>query len=152
MLPGILRIAQLLKPSVLQSFVPLRSKFTPDISKVPELKESDLKEEFVRGSGPGGQAVAKTSNCVLLKHVPTGWLLWFQNITLPKIQNLMFSSKIKLFSKLSVMYGMCERKCVNEPDFALNVNVPVVSLNFTAANQKSFLTCLPHMFMGGIPP
>lgn len=27
---------------------------------------------FARGSGPGGQAVSKTSNAVILKHKPTG--------------------------------------------------------------------------------
>jgi hypothetical protein len=35
-------------------------------------KESELEEQFVRGSGRGGQAVARTSNCVKLKHVPSG--------------------------------------------------------------------------------
>ena len=40
--------------------------------KFPELRPEDLEEEFVRGSGPGGQSVNKTSNCVVLKHVPTG--------------------------------------------------------------------------------
>lgn len=38
----------------------------------PELLESDLEEQFVRGSGPGGQSVNKTSNCVVLKHRPSG--------------------------------------------------------------------------------
>ncbi|GFO15070.1 peptide chain release factor 1 [Plakobranchus ocellatus] len=38
----------------------------------PELKPEDLEEEFVRGSGPGGQSVNTTSNCVVLKHIPTG--------------------------------------------------------------------------------
>ncbi|XP_041349120.1 probable peptide chain release factor C12orf65, mitochondrial isoform X2 [Gigantopelta aegis] len=37
-----------------------------------ELKEGDLKEIFVRGSGPGGQSVNKTANCVVLQHIPTG--------------------------------------------------------------------------------
>uniref|UniRef100_A0A8C2UEY0 Mitochondrial translation release factor in rescue n=1 Tax=Coturnix japonica TaxID=93934 RepID=A0A8C2UEY0_COTJA len=37
-----------------------------------ELSETELKEQFVRGDGPGGQATNKTSNCVVLKHVPTG--------------------------------------------------------------------------------
>ncbi|KAL8559887.1 hypothetical protein ACOMHN_016933 [Nucella lapillus] len=37
-----------------------------------EVKEEDLEEDFVRGSGPGGQAVNQTANCVVLKHVPTG--------------------------------------------------------------------------------
>ncbi|KAJ3642899.1 hypothetical protein Zmor_025647 [Zophobas morio] len=43
-----------------------------DYSRVPQLSESDLEEQFVRGSGPGGQATNKTSNCVVLKHIPTG--------------------------------------------------------------------------------
>ena len=33
--------------------------------------ESDLKETFIRSSGPGGQHVNKTSTCVVLKHLPT---------------------------------------------------------------------------------
>ncbi|XP_031835746.1 mitochondrial translation release factor in rescue [Nomia melanderi] len=43
-----------------------------DYSNVPELNDDDLQEQFVRGSGPGGQAVNKTSNAVVLKHKPTG--------------------------------------------------------------------------------
>ncbi|KAL5016710.1 hypothetical protein ScPMuIL_006299 [Solemya velum] len=43
--------------------------------KFPELKEEDLEETFTRGSGPGGQSVNKTANCVLLKHTPTGLLV-----------------------------------------------------------------------------
>jgi uncharacterized protein (UPF0248 family) len=38
---------------------------------LPELDEADLTETFVRGSGPGGQKVNKTSNRVLLVHEPT---------------------------------------------------------------------------------
>ncbi|XP_064613260.1 uncharacterized protein LOC135477040 [Liolophura sinensis] len=41
----------------------------------PELLESDLEEQFVRGSGPGGQSVNKTSNCVVLKHRPSGLMV-----------------------------------------------------------------------------
>ena len=40
--------------------------------KFPELKPEDLEEHFVQGSGPGGQAVNKTRNNVVLKHLPTG--------------------------------------------------------------------------------
>ncbi|RKP06929.1 peptide chain release factor class I/class II, partial [Thamnocephalis sphaerospora] len=36
------------------------------------LNEQDLVEKFVRGSGPGGQKINKTSSCVDLLHVPTG--------------------------------------------------------------------------------
>jgi protein subunit release factor A len=32
----------------------------------------DLLEKFVRGSGAGGQKINKTSNCVVLKHLPSG--------------------------------------------------------------------------------
>lgn len=43
-----------------------------DYSNVPELNEADLEEQFVRGSGPGGQATNKTNNAVVLTHKPTG--------------------------------------------------------------------------------
>ncbi|MEO5715057.1 MAG: peptide chain release factor-like protein [Luteolibacter sp.] len=36
------------------------------------ITEADLLEKFVRGSGAGGQKINKTSNCVFLKHLPTG--------------------------------------------------------------------------------
>ncbi len=36
------------------------------------LKEADMREKFVRGSGPGGQKLNKTSTCVVLNHLPTG--------------------------------------------------------------------------------
>ncbi|XP_051750880.1 mitochondrial translation release factor in rescue [Ctenopharyngodon idella] len=39
---------------------------------LPVVHEEELEEQFVRGSGPGGQATNKTSNCVVLKHIPTG--------------------------------------------------------------------------------
>lgn len=42
-----------------------------DFTKLPKLQEEDLEESFVRGDGPGGQAVATTNNCVCLKHKPT---------------------------------------------------------------------------------
>ena len=35
------------------------------------IQESDIIENFVRSSGPGGQNVNKTSTCVYLKHIPT---------------------------------------------------------------------------------
>jgi len=36
------------------------------------IRESDLVEKFVRGSGKGGQKLNKTSSCVYLRHQPTG--------------------------------------------------------------------------------
>lgn len=48
-----------------------------DYSKVPEIDfegkdKKDVEENYMRGGGPGGQAVATTSNAVQLKHLPTG--------------------------------------------------------------------------------
>lgn len=68
-----LQVSKFLK----QSSVPISTakqlnKQQIDRSKVPVLKESDLREEFIHGSGPGGQNVNKLSNCVQLTHLPTG--------------------------------------------------------------------------------
>ena len=43
-----------------------------DFSKVPKIEEKDLEEKFTHGSGPGGQNVNKRTNCVFLRHLPTG--------------------------------------------------------------------------------
>lgn len=44
------------------------------LEKVAELdiRAEDIDEQFVRGSGKGGQKINKTSSCVLLKHLPSG--------------------------------------------------------------------------------
>ena len=36
------------------------------------VRESDIRETFVRAQGRGGQKVNKTSSCVMLEHIPTG--------------------------------------------------------------------------------
>lgn len=52
-------------------------KFVPDKSRLPVLNENDLEEQFVQGSGPGGQNVNRLQNCVVLKHIPTGLFFKF---------------------------------------------------------------------------
>lgn len=37
--------------------------------------EDDIDETFTKGSGRGGQSVAKTNNCVVLHHLPTGTMV-----------------------------------------------------------------------------
>ena len=37
-----------------------------------KIYERDLIERFIRGSGPGGQKVNKTSSCVQLRHITSG--------------------------------------------------------------------------------
>lgn len=36
------------------------------------VREEDLEEKFILGSGPGGQKVNKTASTVYLKHIPSG--------------------------------------------------------------------------------
>ena len=36
------------------------------------IREADLHERFVKGSGAGGQKINKTSSCVYLRHAPSG--------------------------------------------------------------------------------
>lgn len=64
-------LSQLLKPSQ-PGITCVLAAGKNDLTDFPELVEDELEEQFVRGSGPGGQATNKTSNCVVLKHIPTG--------------------------------------------------------------------------------
>lgn len=71
-----LQLKQVLNKNVLHwkcisNEIQVRMKTYIDYSKFPKLNELDIEETFVRGSGPGGQAVNKTSNCVVLRHLPT---------------------------------------------------------------------------------
>lgn len=36
------------------------------------IREEDLEETFIRGTGAGGQKINKTSSTVVLRHIPTG--------------------------------------------------------------------------------
>ena len=42
------------------------------------IKDSDLHEQFILGSGSGGQKINKTSSCVYLKHLPSGLEVKYQ--------------------------------------------------------------------------
>ena len=42
-----------------------------DVPELPLLDEEELEEQLTKGHGPGGQKVNKTTNCVILKHLPT---------------------------------------------------------------------------------
>ncbi len=70
---------------------------------MPRLEPDDLEEKFVRGSGPGGQAVNTTSNAVFLKHLPTGQQL---NVLDPGSE-LLFRVRIRASDKgvKIVVYG-----------------------------------------------
>jgi peptide chain release factor len=46
-------------------------QLTQEMARVG-VREADLEEWFIRGSGAGGQKINKTSSCVVLRHRPTG--------------------------------------------------------------------------------
>lgn len=83
----LLTLRRSLRFSIVMSNV--RSQATIDRSRVPPIVEKELEEQFVRGSGPGGQATNKTCNCVSLKHVPTGIVIKCHDTrSLPQNQKL----------------------------------------------------------------
>ncbi|KAL8924271.1 MAG: hypothetical protein Q9172_002744 [Xanthocarpia lactea] len=49
----------------------LAAQFPPRIV----ISEDDIEESFLKGSGPGGQKINKTSSAVQLKHIPTGMVV-----------------------------------------------------------------------------
>lgn len=72
-----------LLPRQLLTFVPfalphhliLRPYATIRLDRLPPrriIPEGEIEESFLKGSGPGGQKINKTSSAVQLKHLPTG--------------------------------------------------------------------------------
>lgn len=68
-------VARLPAPPLSYHTTAILCKRTIDYSRVPVLREDEIEEKFVRGSGPGGQSVNKTSNCCVLRHIPTGIII-----------------------------------------------------------------------------
>ena len=50
--------------------VQLSTKYL-ELAKLLNVRPEDIDEYFVRGTGPGGQKINKTNNCVELHHRPT---------------------------------------------------------------------------------
>ncbi|XP_008837520.1 probable peptide chain release factor C12orf65 homolog, mitochondrial [Nannospalax galili] len=68
--PQGLQTRTLLSPGMAATVVQVAGR--KDCPALLPLNENELEEQFVKGHGPGGQATNKTSNCVVLKHVPSG--------------------------------------------------------------------------------
>lgn len=52
-----------------------KQKDLEDRMKALGLREVDLVEDFIRGSGAGGQKINKTSSMVVLKHIPSNMMV-----------------------------------------------------------------------------
>lgn len=68
-------------PPLLVKELPIRPRLPGSIKKLNrilsrqrkvEIPENELEERFVKGRGPGGQAINKTNSSVSLTHIPTG--------------------------------------------------------------------------------
>lgn len=78
------------------------------------LKEEDLEESFVKGSGNGGQKINKTSNRVVLVHIPTG-----VKVSCQDARDLSTNRKIArklLVEKLDVFFNGKDSKLGQEQD------------------------------------
>lgn len=64
----------------------------------PKVNENEIEEKFLKGSGPGGQKINKTSSAVQLRHIPTGIVVKSQE-TRSREQNRKIARQI-LASKL----------------------------------------------------
>lgn len=59
----------------------------------PKIDENDITEAFLKGTGPGGQKINKTSSAVQLKHLPTGIVIKCQE-TRSRTQNRKIARRI----------------------------------------------------------
>uniref|UniRef100_A0A8C4QNZ2 Prokaryotic-type class I peptide chain release factors domain-containing protein n=1 Tax=Eptatretus burgeri TaxID=7764 RepID=A0A8C4QNZ2_EPTBU len=61
-----------------------------------DLRPEDLREQMVKGSGPGGQATNKTNNCVFIKHLPSGILVKISCSALFLVPSLNVEESLKI--------------------------------------------------------
>ena len=66
-----------------------------------EIHEKDLREDFIKGFGPGGQKTNKSNNCVVLKHMPTGLVVRVHD-SRDKLVNRKLARKL-LYEKLDFL-------------------------------------------------
>lgn len=69
-----------------------------EVADVPELRDSDIRYEAIRVSGPGGQHVNKTDSAVRATHTPTGLTTFSQD------QRSQFANKKIARLKLAMLF------------------------------------------------
>lgn len=78
------------------------------------LNESDLDEQFIRGSGHGGQKINKNMSCVQLKHLPTGLMVQTQRFR--ELVNNRKEARKLLILKLDSLWNGKESKLAKRED------------------------------------
>ncbi|KAJ4302247.1 hypothetical protein N0V88_002384 [Collariella sp. IMI 366227] len=73
--------------------------------------ESDIEESFLKGSGPGGQKINKTSSAVQLKHIPTGVVVKSQ-ATRSRTQNRKIARDLLALKLDEMANGAQSRKAI----------------------------------------
>ena len=112
-----------------RTFIPSKLGAGIKLPPRPVIKEGDLEEAFIKGSGPGGQKIVshllflhlhcttsrlsqqcknKTSSAVQLKHLPTGMVVKSQ-ATRSRSQNRKLARKL-LADKLDELENGCESR------------------------------------------
>ncbi|SEI34324.1 YALIA101S04e16094g1_1 [Yarrowia lipolytica] len=78
-------------------------KKTPQMPPRPKVDENEIRESFIRGSGPGGQCINRRSTRCQITHIPTGLVVSSQ-----KTRSLEENRKIArqiLADKLELMFA-----------------------------------------------
>lgn len=73
------------------------------------IKETDIKEQFVLGSGSGGQKINKTHSCVVLKHIPTGITVTSQK-SRSREENRFFARRLLCEQIAQTLFGETTKK------------------------------------------
>jgi peptide chain release factor len=85
------------------TFCPARHKASNHLPPRPTLPDDEIKETYVKGTGPGGQKINKTTSAAQLTHIPTGIVVKCQ-ATRSKSQNYtiarrLLAAKVELLEK-----------------------------------------------------
>merc|ERR1719187_398568 len=95
--PSSVSLSKLTSPVVTSLLLTSSSRcYKIDKSLLPTLNEKDLEEKFIKGSGPGGQAINTTSSCVMLKHKPTGIVVKVQDSRLLQQNQVLARENLRL--------------------------------------------------------
>lgn len=84
---------RILQTSALRLFSTTSRILEKPLPPRPVIIEGDITEAFLKGTGPGGQKINKTSSAVQLKHLPTGLVVKCQE-TRSRTQNRKIARRI----------------------------------------------------------